>query len=425
MLMTSSTLTRLAPTLVALEFSVTEAELAAAEDRAFRKLAQNVRLPGFRKGKVPRKIFEQTYGSETLTSRAVDEVVPEVYAKAVREHELEPVKAPEVEVLEEIDGRPTRVKATVEVRPSIALSSYKGVPVSRPPVAVTDEDVERSLEALAKERATLVPVERPARLGDVVTLDYEGTIDGAPFEGGRGAGEIAELVEGRFIPGFAAGIVGMRPGESRTIEAGFPDAYPSAQVAGKTATFVVTLLDVKELELPPIDDAFAASISGSQTVAELRADVRRRLEAVGEGRARRAIGNSVMARLLAAHDFPLPASLVEGEMDRLVEDAAPASGGAAEPQPRDAYRAEAESRVKAALLIEEIAKAENIAATPADVAAELEALSRRYGQPVARVRKALGNNLLSLMDGIVRNKTLDFLIDNAEVAHEETPGSAS
>src|ERR1700729_2041131 len=193
MLMTSSTLTRLAPTLVALEFSVSEAELAAAEDRAFRRLAANVRLPGFRKGKVPRKIFEQTYGSETVTSRAVDEVVPEVYAKAVREHDLEPVKAPDVEVLEETDGRPTRGKATVEVRPPIDLKAYRGVTAARPAIAVTDADVERSLEALAKERATLVPVEREARLGDVVTLDYEGFVDEQPFEGGRGEGEIVEL----------------------------------------------------------------------------------------------------------------------------------------------------------------------------------------------------------------------------------------
>ncbi len=421
--MTGSTLTRIAPTVVALEFSVTPAELAEAEERAFRKLVQNVRLPGFRKGKVPRKIFEQTYGSEAVTSRAMDEVVPEVYAKAVREHELEPVKSPELEVLEETDGRPTRVKATVEVRPEIALHDYKGVKVSRPPVAVSDEDVERSLAALARERATLIPAERAARLGDVVTIDYEGAVDGVPFEGGRGEGEIAELNEGRFIPGFAAGIVGMTAGESRQVEAQFPEGYPVAELAGKAATFAITLKELKELELPPLDDAFAAQISENATLEELRDDLRRRLEAVAAGRGRRAAGNAVMTKLLAAHDFALPESLVERELDHLAEDAA--AGGQAEPPPREALRAEAESRVKAGLLIESIAKAEKIAATPADLAAELEALSRRYGQPVGRIRNALGNNVLSLMDGIVRNKTLDFLIDNAEVVDEETSAPTS
>ena len=425
--MTGSTLTQLAPTVVALEFSLTEAELAAAEDRAFRRLVKNVRLPGFRKGKVPRKIFEQTYGSEAVTTEAVDEVIPEVFAKAVREHDVEPVERPKFEVMEEAGGRPTRLKATVEVRPSIVLGAYRGVAASRPPSAVTDADVERSLEALAKERATLIPLERPARLGDVVTIDYEGFIEGKPFEGGRGEGQIVELSEGRFVPGFAAGIVGMSPGQTKQVEVRFPDEYPSAELAGKAAQFTVTLQEVKELELPTIDDDFVRTISENQTVGQLREDLRRRLEAVATGRGRRAVGNAIMSRLLAAHDFPLPSSLVENELNALVEEAAAAPEGRKEDaELRAAHRGEAESRVKAALLIQAIAKAESIAATPSDIAAELEALARRYGQPVARIRKVLGHNLLSLVDGIVRNKTLDFLIDNAVVTiDEETPGATS
>src|ERR1700688_4535370 len=187
--MSTSILTRLAPTQVALEFSITGQELAEAEDRAFRRLAKNVRLPGFRKGKVPRKLFEQTYGSQAVTSQAVDDVVPEVYAKAIREHDLVPVDHPTVEVLEESDGRPTRIKATVEVRPEIELGSYKGLAVARPPIEVTDDDVERSLASLTRERGTLVPVARPAQLGDVATMDYVGTIDGSAFEGGSASGQ--------------------------------------------------------------------------------------------------------------------------------------------------------------------------------------------------------------------------------------------
>jgi trigger factor len=434
--MTSSTLTRLAPTQVALEFSITGQELAAAEERAFRKLVKNVRLPGFRKGKVPRKIFEQAYGSNAVTSQAVDEVVPEVYAKAIREHDLEPVERPKLEVLEESEGRPTRLKATVEVRPQIDLGKYKGITVSRPAAEVTDADVDRSLATLARERATLVPVERPARLGDVVTLDYEGTIDEKPFAGGKGVGEVAELTQGRFVPGFAEGIVDMSPGETKIVDAQFPEGYPAAELAGKPARFTITLRELKELELPPLDDEFAKAFS-NQTVAELRADLRRRLEAIAASRARREVGNAVMAQLLASHDFPLPPSMIENELNYLLEELATSAGaanveehrgriGKSEEEQRAEYRAEAESRVKAALFIEQIAKEEKIAATPADIAAELEVLSRRYGQPVARVRRALGNNLLSLMEGIVRNKTLDFLVDNAEVVvDQETPRSTS
>jgi trigger factor len=273
----------------------------------------------------------------------------------------------------------------------------------------------------------------------VASLDYEGTIEGVPFEGGQAAGETIELSEGRFVPGFVGGIVGMTPGESKNVELRFPDDYPSPAVAGKAAVFAVKLHDLKEFELPPLDDELAKAVSTNQTLDELRADLRRRLSAVATGRARRIIGSSILERLVAEHDFALPPSMVEAELDRLMEDAAAAAAGSGasfdeylkriektEVELRESYRGGAESRVKTTLLIEQIARAEKITATPADIAAELEVLSRRYGQPPARIRKALGNNLLSLMDGIVRNKTLELLIDNAEVVpNEETSDSAS
>ena len=436
---TASTLTQLAPTQVALEFTITDQELAEAEERAFRRLVKSVRLPGFRPGKVPRKIFEQTYGSDTLTSRAVEEVIPEVYSRAVREHDIDPIEQPTLDILEEEDGRPRRLKATVEVRPRITLGAYKGVAVRQAPDPVDEAEVTRSLEALAKDRATLVPVDRPAQFGDVVTIDYAGSVDGEAFEGGTAAGQVTELDEGRFVPGFAAGIAGMRAGENRTIEAQFPAEYPAAQLAGKAAQFEITLHDVKEYELPTIDDEFAKALSGRETVAELRADLRARLEAVAQSRTRRAIGNAIVERLLASHDVPLPPSMIEKELDHFVEDAAAAAARTgttfeqylaqvekSQTELRESFREEAEKRVKAGLLIEAIAKAERIAATPADIAEEIEVLSRRYGQPVATIRKALGNNVLSLMDGIVRTKTLDFLIENAAVeGGDETSTPAS
>ena len=428
---------------MALEIPISGEELAAAEDRAFRKLVKSVRLPGFRPGKVPRKVFEQNYGATAITNQAIEDVLPEVYAKAVREHDLRPVDRPKMEVLEESEGRPRRLKATVEVRPEIELGHYKGIPVTRPLLPVTDADVERSIQALAKEHATLVPVERAAQLGDVVTLDYAGSVDGTAFEGGTAENQITELSEGRFIPGFAEGIAGMRPGEQKDVEARFPDDYSQRELAGKTATFAVTLRDVKQLELPPIDDEFAKRVSENATLDALRSDVRRRLEAISGAREHRLAGDAVMQALLAAHDFPLPPSMVEAETDHMINDAAAGAAragttfeaylesiGKTEGELRAGFRADAESRVKGTLLIERIAQAEGIVATPADVSAELEALARQYRQPVAKVREALGNSLLSLMDGIVRTKTLDFLIENAEAnsappAGEETPGDAS
>lgn len=426
--MTSSTLTRLAATQVELEIPITPEELEAAQERAFRKLAKNVRLPGFRQGKVPRKVFEQTYGAQSIVSQAMDDVVPEVYAKAVREHDLEPIDRPRMELISDDDGNPTGLKAVVDVRPAIDLGTYKGVEVEQATPPVTDEDVERSLLTLAKDRATLVPVERAAKLGDVVTMDYEGKIDGVAFEGGTAQGQTTELDEERFIPGFATGIAGMSAGETKDVEATFPEQYGQADLAGKQAVFTIVLHDVKELELPPLDDEFAKSISENQTLDALRDDVRKRLEAISASRTRRAVGNALMEQLLETQSFELPEILVEREIDQMINDAsgsAARSGvtfeeyltqiGKTQDALREEYRTDAQARVKGTLFIEAVAKAENIAATPADIALELESLARQYGQPVEKIRAALGNNVLSLMDGIVRNKTLEFLIDHAKV----------
>lgn len=383
---------------------------------------------------MPRKIFEQTYGAEMITSQAMEDVVPEVYAKAVREHDLDPVDRPKMELLPQEEGKPTRLKAVVEVRPEIDLGEYKNIELSKPPVNVTDEDVTRSLDTLARERATLVPAEREAKLGDVVTIDFEGKIDGVPFEGGTAKGQVTELREDRFIPGFATGIAGMKVGETKDVEAGFPEDYQQAELAGKTAVFTISLHEVKEFELPAIDDELAKAVSPHQTLDELKADIRERLQKVAEQRQRRELGNQAVEKLIAAHDFALPEALVQREIDQMMNDSASFAQrmgvtfedylqqtGKTEEQLRGEYRNDAEQRVKGTLLLEAIAKAENIVSTPADIQSELQSLAQQYGQPVDRIRQALGNNVLALMDGIVRNKTVDFLIDQANV----TEGTAA
>ncbi|MHB8141222.1 MAG: trigger factor [Vulcanimicrobiaceae bacterium] len=426
--MTTSTLTRLAPTKIELEIAIPPDELAAAADRAFRQLVAKVKLPGFRPGHVPRRVFEQTYGEATILDRAMEELVPEAYARAVREHDLDPVDRPQMEFLEQESGQPTRIKATVEVRPVITLGSYRGISVPRPPIVITDEDVDHSLEALARERGTLIPCDRPARLGDIVTLDYRGRIGDEPFEGGSAEQQTIELSEDRFIPGFATGIVGLQAGESREFEATFPPDYAQPELAGKVATFAVTLHDIKELEVPLLDDRFAAGLGNYEHLEALRRDVRARLEAIAQARADRQAANHLVERLLSEHQFELPSSMVEREVDHLVEEVASNAGrsggtlesyledvGQTQAELRAGFVEEAERRVKGTLLIEAIAKAESIVATPADIREELESLSRRYGQPVERIRKALANSLHGLEDGIVRNKTLAFLLASSEL----------
>ncbi len=358
----------------------------------------------------------------------MEDLVPEAYSRAVREHAIEPVARPQMELMPDEAGMPLRVKAKVTIRPHIDLKDYKGIAVESDAVVVTEEDIERSLTALARDRATLVPVERAAAVGDYVVVDFEGKIDGVPFEGGTAENQTTELSEERFIPGFASGIAGMNAGETRDVTATFPQDYTQADLAGKDAVFTVKLHEVKELELPVMDDEFAKTVSKNTSLSELREDVSKRLEAIARDKSRKEMGNSVMDALLGSHEFPLPDVMVDQEVQNMLSDAhgfatrmgvsfedylkatnKQADGLEAE------FRPDAEKRVKGTLLIEAIAKAENINATPADVQAELASLAQQYGQPIERIKQALGNNVLSLMDGIVRSKTMDWLIEHAQI----------
>ncbi len=431
--MTAATVKRLDPTQVELEIPIDPSELANEQERAFRELSKNVRMPGFRPGKVPRKLFEAQYGSAQIQERAMEAVVGKAYPKALEENDLDPVDSPQMELLPEEEGQPVRVRATVAVRPQIELGTYKGIELEGPSATVSDTDVENALMELRKDSGTLIPVDRPVALGDVPTIDYEGKIDGVPFDGGKAENQPTEILEERFIPGFASGIVGMSAGETKDIEAHFPDDYSNAELAGKTAVFTITVHENKISELPELDDEFAKRFRGEgATVASLRDDLRARLEENARARQRRALSGVLMDKLIAAHDVALPAVMVERETENLTNEskgyieragldwnAYLEKQGKTEDEVLASYRADAEQRVKGSLLVEAIAKAENIVATNADVDAEIEQLSKQYGRPRADILRMLQSNIGALVDGIVRTKTLEFLIDNAKVVEAD------
>ncbi len=420
---------RLDPTQVELEIAISDAELSAARDRAFRQLVKNARIPGFRPGKAPRKIFEAQYGSALIENRAMETVVPEAYSRALEENDLEPVDEPQMELLPVEDGQPLRVRATVAVRPQIELGIYRGLELEGPPSTITEHEVDSSLEMLRQNAATLVPVDRPVALGDTPTLDYEGKVDGVPFEGGKAENTPTEIADGRFIPGFVEGIVGLAAGETKDVEAHFPDDYAKAELAGKTAVFTVTVRENKVPELPPLDDALAQRFGGEAATLEgLRGDMRRRLEEAAKNRSRRTLTGTLMDKLLEAHEVALPEILIEREVEGLLSETksyiarADVSWeeyldkqGKTEADLRTASRPEAEKRVKAALLIEAIAKAEKVEATRADIEAEIASLSRQYNQPPEQILEMLRPNFGSLVNGIVRSKTIELLLDAASV----------
>jgi len=437
----AATVKHLDPTQVELEITIDPGDLASEQERAFRELAKNVRMPGFRPGKVPRKLFEAQYGTSAIHERAMEAVVGKAYPKALEENDLDPVDAPQMELLPDEDGLPVRVRATVFVRPQIELGTYKGIELTGSSTAVSETDVENALTELRKDGGTLVPVDRPVAIGDVPTIDYEGKIDGVPFDGGKAEGEPTEILEERFIPGFASGIVGMNAGETKDVEAHFPDDYANAELAGKTAVFTITVHENKTSELPALDDDFAKRFAGDDaTVATLRDEMRVRLEANARNRQRRELSGTLMEKLIAAHDVALPPVMVDRETESLESESksyVERAGiewstylnkqGKSEEELRAGFRTDAEQRVKGSLLIEAIAKAENIVATNADVEAEIAQLSRQYGRPREDILRMLQSNVNALVDGIVRTKTLEFLLDHAAIVETpaETPAEAA
>ena len=427
---------KLAPTEVELDIEVSANDFAQAQERAFRKLVNRYKLPGFRPGRVPRRIFEQHVGKASIDHQALEDLVPEAYAKALKEHQLEPVDRPHFDLDRSSEDNSLRIKATVAVRPDIDLGDYRNIPATRQITAVTEEEVEHSIEALRKRAATLEPVEdRGIQSGDIVTMDYAGRINGQPFEGGSASNHTAEVTEEKLLPGFVEQLAGATPGDERTVTVTFPDSYRAQDLAGKEAIFDVKVHEIKRALLPELDDAFAREVSDHGSVAELREDVRRRLEAVAQARSREAMQKQILDALLAHNDFPLPEIMVNREIESLITDSKShvqrlgrsweeylTAKGVDETGLQAEYKEEAERRVKTALLLEEIAKREKIEVTTAELERELDSLAASYGQSresmIELLRKSTGFG--PIIDTVRKGKTLDFLLESANVRDEKT-----
>ena len=433
----TATYRKLEPTIVELDIDVSAADLDAARERAFQKLVKQYRMPGFRPGRIPRRIFEQKVGVDAIEHQAVEDVVPDAYSKALKEHNLEPVERPHIDLEHTDEGKSLRIKAVVAVRPEIVLANHRQLTVDRPAVEVSDDDVERSLQALRKRAATLEPVDgRGVEIGDVVTMDYVGTIDGQPFDGGTAKDHTTEVSPEKFVPGFAEQLLGAQRQEKRTVNVTFPAEYHVELLRAKAATFDVVIHEVKTPVLPALDEAFVAQVSEATSLDALRADIRKRLEAVGSAQVRDGMQKRLLEQLSAAHDFPLPDVLVQNEIESLLGDAKSYMQRIGRPWEeyltaknvdedglRAEYRVEAERRVRTSLLLEEIAKVEAIEVTTGDLERELAQLARSYGlsrdSMVELIRKNTGFG--PLIDSVRKQKAIDFLVEHATVTEVAAP----
>ncbi|WP_188067696.1 trigger factor [Brevibacillus brevis] len=414
-----------------LTIEVDATQVDAALDQAFKKVVQKVQVPGFRKGKVPRKMFESRFGVESLYQDALDILLPTAYGQAVREAGIEPVDRPEVDVTQMEQGKNLIFKATVTVKPEVKLGDYKGLSIEEKDFSVTEESVDAELKRMQERHAELVAVEEgAAKTGDIAVIDFEGFQDGVAFEGGKAEDYSLELGSGTFIAGFEEQLAGLNIGEEKEITVTFPEEYHSPNLAGKEAVFKVKLNSLKRKNMPVLDDEFAKDVSEFDTLEELKADTKKKLEEKTAQEKDQYVREQLVLKAAENAEIDLPAVMVEHELDQMVNEFGQRLqyqgmtlelyyqfSGMDESQLRDQLRADATSRVRTSLTLEAIGKAENIEATEEDVNAELDKLAGVYGRPADELRKIFSaqDGMAALYRDVQTRKTVDLLVAESKV----------
>lgn len=412
-----------------LTFEVSSEQFDKALDQAFQKVVKTIEIPGFRKGKVPRKIFEHRFGVESLYQDAVDIVLPDAYMKSVEEAGIEPIDQPEIDIEQIEKGKPLVFTAEVEVKPEVTLGDYKGLEVEEQDTTVTDEDVEHELEHQREHHAELVVKEDGEVVeGDTVVIDFEGFTDGEAFEGGKGENHSLEIGSGQFIPGFEEQLVGKKSGEETEVELTFPEDYHAEELAGKEAIFKVKIHEIKEKELPELDDEFAKDIDEEvETLDELKEKKKEQLEAQRKQDAENQKRESLIEQASENAQVDIPEVMVENELDQMVtefEQRLQMQGmtlemysqfsGQDKEALKDQMREDAGKRVKTNLTLEAISEAENLEVTEEDINKELENMSSMYGVEIEQLKQMLGGNTDMLEQDLKVKKAIDFLADQSK-----------
>lgn len=410
-----------------LTFEIEESKIKEGLDKAFVKVRKTLNVPGFRKGKVPRQIFNQRFGEEALYQDALDILLPEVYSGAVDEAGIEPVDTPQVNVESMEKGQAWVLSAEVTVKPEVKLGDYKGLEVEKRDPALTDEEVDAELKSMQERQAELVIKEDAATDGDTVVLDFEGFKDGEPFEGGKAENHSLEIGSGQFIPGFEEQLVGLKAGDEKEITVTFPEEYHAEDLAGQEAVFKVKVHEVKTKEVPELDDELAKDIDEEvESLAELKEKVTKRLQEAKEDSVKQAKQDEVVAKAVENAEVEIPHSMIHHEADHLMshftqdlqaQGLTPElyyqfTGQTAEGM-HDQMEQDAEKRVKMNLVLEAIAEAEGIEPSEAEIDEEISTLAENYNMEKDAVRAALGD-LKELKADLKIRKAIEVLVDSAK-----------
>ena len=419
---------------VLLEVEVDAGQLDSAMEQAYRKLVRTVNVPGFRKGKVPRIVFENFVGKAALYNEAVEIVVPEAYTEAVKETGVEPVAQPQVDLVQVEEGKPVKFKATVRVKPEVDLGQYTGLEVTKPVVEVTDRDVDGELQKLQQRHARLENLTEGAlENGDIALIDFVGRKDGVEFEGGEGTDYSLEVGSGTFVPGFEEQLVGASVGETREISVTFPEDYPKEDLTGQQVVFTVTVKGIKRKEVSALDDEFAKDVSEFDTLEELKADIQKKLAESAQKEAENRIKGEAVQKAVENATVDIPEEMIEMrllEMLGSMEERLQAQGmtvdnylqytNSSREQLKESLRDDAARGVKSTLVLEAIAKKESVAVDDEDLEREIARMAEHYKQEPGVLRKILEkqNQLDYIREGLIRQKTIEFVSGRAELVED-------
>ncbi len=425
-----ATMEKLEGSKVKLTIEVSAEQFEAATQKAYQKAGKRFNVPGFRKGKAPRKVIENMYGPLAFFDDAFDIVYPEAYQAAVAEQGVEPVDRPDVSIETLPDGeKPLVFSLVVAVKPEVELGAYKGIEVEKRAYNVTDDEVDAAIAQLQEGVARMVDVDRPVENGDTVNLDYSGSVDGVKFDGGTAQGQTLTIGSGQFIPGFEEQMVGMATGEEKDIEVTFPEEYHAENLAGKKAVFAVKVNGIQVKELPALDDEFAKDVSEYDTLEALREAKRKELLEQAEKNAKIEKENDVVRKAVENANVEIPDAMVERQIDSFLQDMGyrlQMQGISLEDYLkytnteisalRDQYRADAALRVKSQLVLEAISKAEKIEATPEEISDKVAEYAKQFGNMTLEdfEKNLQADDRQYFADQVVVEKTLALLVDNAK-----------
>lgn len=414
-----------------LKITAPAAEVNAGYKKAVKKIADQVNIPGFRKGKAPRAIIEMHYGKEAVKQEAFEIVANKAYSEALDQEKLIPVSDPKVEESVFEEGKDMELTIKVTLKPEPELGAYKGLHVDKKEVEVTDEQVDAQIKDMMGRDAKMVVAEEGAVIekGDFAIIDFAGTVDGEPFSGGEGKGYPLEVGSNSFIPGFEDQLVGLSKGDSTDVEVTFPEDYFVKDLAGKEAVFKVNIQDVKRKELPELNDEYVASKTDFKTVEELRANYKERMQKAAEANAKAEYEHELIDLAVANAKFSVPEIMIEDKISQMVDemkmslesrkmslDMYMQYTGLDMAKIRENQRPVAEENVKTDLVLDAIAKAEDIQVDMADVDAEIAAISAQHGAAPEEVKKIIkGNGTMGLLlANILRRKAAHVVIDSAK-----------